>query len=74
MAFIRKIKKGASTYLAKVESYREDGKVKQRVIEYVGKEQNGVAIQKVDVNKLEVTNVKHYADVSVIYQLCKQLT
>jgi transposase len=73
MAFIRKIKKGASTYLAKVESYREDGKVKQRVIEYVGKEENGVAIQKVDVNKLEVTNVKHYADVSVIYQLCKQL-
>jgi transposase len=73
MAFIRKIKKGASTYLAKVESYREDGKVKQRVIEYVGKEENGVATQKVDVNKLEVTNVKHYADVSVIYQLCKQL-
>jgi transposase len=73
MAFIRKIKKGASTYLAKVESYREDGKVKQRVIEYVGKEENGVAIQKVDVNKLQVTNVKHYGDVSVIYQLCKQL-
>ena len=42
MAFIRRIKKGGATYLAKVESYREDGKVKQRVLEYVGKEENGV--------------------------------
>jgi transposase len=73
MAFIRKIKKGDSIYLAKVQSYREDGKVKQRVIEYVGKEENGVAIQKLDVNKLDVTNVKHYADISVIHQLCTQL-
>ncbi len=60
-------------YLAKVESYREDGKVKQRVIEYVGKEENGPAIQKVDINKLDVTNVKHYADVTVLHQICKQL-
>ncbi len=73
MAFIRKIKKGDSTYLAKVESYREDGKVKQRVLEYVGKEVNGQPVQKVDINKLEVNNVKHYADIAVIYQLCKQL-
>ena len=44
MAFIRRIKKGDAVYLAKVESYREDGKVKQRVLEYVGKEENGIAI------------------------------
>jgi transposase len=73
MAFIRKIKKGDSIYLAKVESYREDGKVKQRVLEYVGKEVDGQAVQKVDISKLEVNNVKHYADVSVIHQLCLQL-
>ena len=73
MAFIRKIKKGDSVYLAKVESYREDGKVKQRVLEYIGKEENGRVVQKIDINKLEVTNVKHYADVSVIHQLCNQL-
>jgi hypothetical protein len=46
MAFIRKIKKGGAIYLAKVESYREDGKVKQRVLEYVGKEENGIPILK----------------------------
>lgn len=34
MSFIRKIKKPSGTYLAEVESYREDGKVKQRVIKY----------------------------------------
>ena len=73
MAFIRKIKKGDSVYLAKVESYREDGKVKQRVIEYIGKEENGIAIQKVDINKIEVENVKHYADVSILHQLCLEL-
>lgn len=41
MAFIRKIKKGNAVYLAKVETYREEGKVKQRVLEYVGKEEGG---------------------------------
>lgn len=73
MSFIRKIKKGNSTYLAKVESYREDGKVKQRVLEYVGKEEDGIAVQKVDFNKLEVENVQQYADVNVLYQLATEL-
>jgi transposase len=73
MAFIRKIKKGNSIYLAKVESYREEGKVKQRVLEYVGKQENGVAVQKVDIQKLDVTNVQQYADVQVLYQLANEL-
>jgi hypothetical protein len=73
MAFIRKIKKGDATYLAKVESYRVDGKVKQRVLEYIGKEESGAVVQKVDVNKLEVQHVKHYADIAVLYQLAMEL-
>jgi transposase len=73
MAFIRKIKKGNAVYLAKVESYREEGKVKQRVIEYVGKEENGKPVQKVDINKIEVENVRHHTDVSVLYQLSLEL-
>lgn len=73
MAFIRKIKKGDATYLAMVESYREDGKVKQRVLEYIGKEENGVAVQKIDINKLDATNVQQYADISILYQLSKEL-
>lgn len=73
MAFIRKIKKGGAIYLAKVESYREDGKVKQRVIEYVGKQEDGVAIQKVDINKIEIANVQEYANITILYQLAIQL-
>jgi len=73
MAFIRKIKKGSAVYLAKVESYREGGKVKQRVLEYVGKEENGIPVQKMDINKIGVENVKQYADVSVLHQLALEL-
>lgn len=73
MAFIRKIKKGHTIYLAKVESYREAGKVKQRVLEYVGKEENGIPVQKIDINKIEVANVQQYADVSILYQLAVEL-
>ncbi len=47
--------------------YREDGKVKQRVLEYVGKEENGKLVQKMDINKVQVANIKHYADVSVLH-------
>ena len=73
MAFIRRIKKGDAVYLAKVESYREDGKVKQRVLEYVGKEENGIPVQKVDINKIGVESVKQYADVTVLHQLALEL-
>lgn len=73
MSFIREIKKGGAIYLAKVESYRQDGKVKQRVLEYIGKKENGVAVVKTDINQLEVTNVKRYADVRVLVQLAREL-
>jgi transposase len=73
MAFIRKIKKGDAIYLAKVESYRQDGKVKQRVLEYVGKLEGGLPVQKVDINKIGIANVQQYADVSVLYQLAVEL-
>jgi len=37
MAFVRHIKRGNNTYAYLVESYREEGKIKQRNIEYLGK-------------------------------------
>jgi len=36
MAFIRKIKRNGRVYLARVENYRDGGKVKQRHLEYLG--------------------------------------
>jgi hypothetical protein len=38
MSFIRRIKRGASIYLAEVENVRVGGKVIQKHIRYVGKE------------------------------------
>lgn len=73
MAFIRKIKKGNSIYLAEVESYREDGKVKQRVLRYLGKEVEGVAVKKVASSSIEVQSVKQYLDYKVLHQIAIKL-
>lgn len=73
MAFIRKIKKGDAIYLAKVESYREDGKVKQRVLEYVGKEEKGKPVIKVDLEKITIASVKRHLDISILHQLAVEL-
>lgn len=73
MAFIRKIKKGNSTYLAKVESYREAGTVRQRVLEYIGKEVNGKPVVKVDIQKVNVSSVKRYLDIEILHQLSTEL-
>lgn len=73
MAFIRKIKKGDAIYLAKVESYREDGKVKQRVLEYVGKEERGQPVIKIDLEKVVVSSVKRHLDIKVLHQLAGEL-
>lgn len=73
MSFIRKIKKGNSTYLAKVESIREKGKVKQKVIEYVGKEVDGKAVRKVSSEKIEIESVKRYMDIKAVHQISEEL-
>ena len=52
MVFTRKIKKKSGTYLARVENYRENGKVKQKVIKYIGKEINGKPIRRVKTSDI----------------------
>jgi len=56
-----------------VESYRESGKVRQRVLEYIGKEVNGKPVIKVDINKINVSSVKRYMDVEILHQLSLEL-
>jgi transposase len=73
MSFIRKIKKGSGTYLAEVESYREDGKVKQRVLRYLGKEEDGMAVKRVVSSSIEVRSVKQYLDYKVLHQIATKL-
>lgn len=73
MAFIRKIKKKSGTYLAEVEGYRENGKVKQRVIRYLGKEIDGKPVKKVFANKIEVQSVKQSLDVLAVDKIAEEL-
>ena len=71
MAYIREIKVKDSVYLAKVESIRQGGKVKQKVVEYIGKKES--AAQRVDLNEVEVSAVKRYADIKVLVDLSREL-
>jgi len=73
MAFIRKIKKRSGTYLAEVEGYRENGKVKQRVIRYLGKEIDGKPVKKVSADKIEVQSVKQSLDVLAVDKIAEEL-
>ena len=72
--FIRKIKKKSGTYLAKVESYRDDqGKIKQRVIQYFGKEIDGKAEKRVLTKDIQATNVKQSLDVLAIDKIAEEI-
>lgn len=73
MSFIRKIKKKSGTYLAEVEGYREDGKVKQRVIKYLGKEIDGKATKRVLTKDIVIKDVKRSLDVLCINSIAKEL-
>ena len=74
MSFIRKMKKGSSVYLVKVESYRQDGKVKQRVIEYIGKEEEGKVIPKKTIqSNFNITKVTQFLDILTVDTIARTL-
>lgn len=73
MAFIRKIRKGNSVYLAEVENHRVEGKVKQTVIRYLGTEVDGKACKKVFTSDIEVESVKQYLDYKILHQISERL-
>ena len=73
MTFVRKIKKRSGTYLAEVKSYREKGKVKQKVIKYLGKEVNGKPVRKIASDSIKVKNVKRSLDVLSVDKISNDL-
>lgn len=73
MVFVRKIKKKSGIYLAKVESYRKDGKIKQRVLEYLGKEIDGKPAKRVNTSDIVVKNVKRSLDILAIDKIAEEL-
>ncbi|MEI7478661.1 MAG: transposase, partial [bacterium] len=56
-----------------MESYRIDGKVKQRVIKYLGKEIDGKAEKRVLASEIKVDNVKRSFDVLAIDTIAREL-
>lgn len=73
MAFIRKIKIGEKVYLAEVKSVRENGKVKQKFIRYLGREMNGQLIRKVEVSNIKIENVKRSLDILAVDKTADEL-
>ena len=73
MTFIRKIKVGEKVYLAEVKSYRENGKIKQKFIRYLGREINGKAEKRVLTKDIQATSVKQSLDVLAIDKIAEEL-
>lgn len=73
MSFIRKIKKKDAVYLAEVENFRQDGKVKQRVLRYVGKEVDGQLVRRISSENIEICSVKRHLDYQILHNISHKL-
>lgn len=79
MSFKKRVKRGDKVYVYEVESYREEGKVKQRYLGYLGVEKQtpeGTVFQPAHtelLNRLILTENVHLGDVAVLYQLAQEL-
>lgn len=73
MVFIRRVKVGKHTYLAEVKSVRENDKVRQKFIRYVGREVDGEKILSGSINNTSVTDVKIYGPLLVLNAIAKEL-
>jgi transposase len=73
MAFIRKKKVGDKVYLVEVKNVRENGKIKQKYVRYLGKEVNGKAVKRVVTSDIRAMNVKQSLDVLAIDKIAEEL-
>ena len=73
MVFVRKIKKKSGTYLAEVESVWENGKTRQKVIKYLGKEVDGKPVKRVKTSSIKVTAAKKHLDIEIINHIASEL-
>ena len=74
MAFIRKIRRGSRVYLAEVENYRIGGKVKQRLIKYIGVDhESSKPNLKFKPKDISIKSVKVYGPVIVLEHIAREL-
>jgi predicted transcriptional regulator len=69
----RKIKKPSGTYLAEVESVWENGKTRQKVIRYIGKEVEGKPVKRIASSSVRVKAVKRHLDIEIINRITAEL-
>jgi transposase len=74
MTFVRKIKVGKRIYLAEVKNVREEGKVKQKFIRYIGKEVAGETVRRIETGNVHAVGVKSSVDVMAIRRLAEELS
>jgi hypothetical protein len=73
MSFVRKIRVGERVYLAEVESVRENGKVRQKFIRYVGTEVGGEPARRVLTKDISIGGVKRSLDVLCVDSIAREL-
>ena len=73
MSYIRKIKRDGKIYLAEVTSQRINGKVVQKHIRYIGKEEQGKKIFASSISNAEIEQVKLYGPLLVLHHLAKEI-
>ena len=73
MPFVRKIKKRSGTYLALVESKRVNGKPRQHVIKYIGKDVEGKVTRKISTADIKITSIRRHLDIEIIDHLANEL-
>jgi transposase len=74
MTFIRKIRRGNRVYLAEVENYRIGGKVKQKLIKYIGVDHEfSKPNLKFNPRDIVIKDVKIYGPVIVLEHIAREL-
>ena len=75
MTFNKKIKMKSGTYLVRVQGYRdEDGKVKHKYLEYLGKlDENGNLIPRMKIENIEAEHVKLQGPVCALHNITKDI-
>jgi hypothetical protein len=73
MSFIRKKKVKDKIYLVDVKNVRENGKIKQKFIRYLGREVDGKAEKRVLTKNIQATSVKQSLDVLAIDKIAEEL-
>lgn len=72
MSFVRRYKRGAYTYLAEVESYRKNGRIKQRFVKYIGREVDGKTVLSCSISEAEITGVKIYGPLLILNEVARR--